>query len=128
MRVLSTVGHDGAPSRLVSILATYTYTLPLFCVCVNACVRMFHLVPCPGCYIIVSNSSAGFTLHLFLAGAVLGGWSANRGSILRACEGWAGTRQANCNWGCVLSPSPSQLYAQGRNWEGGEGTADLMAH
>jgi hypothetical protein len=94
--------------------------LPLV-LCVRVCVRMFHLVPYPGSYIIISNSSAGSTLRLFLAWAVLGGWSANRGSILCACEGWAETRQANSNWGCLSEPQPKAALCAGPKlrWRGG---------
>lgn len=96
----------GAPSRLVASLATYIHTLPR-CVCV------FHLVACLGSYIIISNSKAGSTLHLFLAGTALGGWPAYKGSILGAREGWAGTRHANCNWGCLSEPQPKSALCAG---------------
>ena len=107
----------GAPSRLVASLATYTHTPSPVCVCV--CV--LHLLPCLGSYIIISNSKTGSTLHLFLAGTALGGWPAYMGSILVPREGWAGTRQANCNWGCLFEPQPkSALCAGPKLWREGE--------
>ena len=107
---------SGQPGHIYT--HTHTHTLSLF-VCV--CVCVLHLVPCLGSYIIISKSKAGSTLHLFLAGTALGGWPAYRGSILVAREGWAGTRQANCNWGCLSEPQPKVALCAGpKPWREGE--------
>ena len=110
---------SGQPGHIYTDTHTHSHP-PLFvcvcacvCVCVCARARALHLVPCLGSYIIISNSKAGSTLYLFLAGTALGGWPAYRGSILVAREGWAGTRQANCNWGCLSEPQPKSALCAG---------------
>jgi hypothetical protein len=106
MRVPATAKNEGAPSRLVTCLATYTHPHSPCCLCMCVPPRPLPWPP-PLSQAALATRSAW--------------WSAYRGSILGACEGWAGTRQADCNWGgTVSSPSPSQLYAQGRYlWERG---------
>lgn len=82
MRVFATARNEGAPSGLVTSLATYTHPNLVVCVCVSVC----------------PASSLALATAIITQAALArrsAGRSAYRGSILCACEGWAGTRQAD---------------------------------
>jgi hypothetical protein len=109
MRVFATARNEGAPSGLVTSLATYTHPNLVVCVCVCQCVPPRPL-PWP--------PPLSHKQHWL--GALPGGLHTGDQYSALARAGLGPDRLTN--WGGALSsPSLSQLYAQGRYLWQGEG-------
>jgi hypothetical protein len=114
MRVLATARHDGGLQAGWWPAWPHIYTPSPLCVCVppRPLPRQLHY-----------HQQQQSRLH---APSLSGRDGVRRvaciqGSILVAREGWAGTRQANSNWGCLSEPQPkSALCARPKLWREGE--------